>query len=113
MSEKRKGLLIDIAVYLSAFAAGVIPFLLIENIFAATAAFTAAARSRFFILGRKKTTTWELAQHPLVAYITRFPVLWFPIFRQNNNILSMACQDRHAAVKAAFPIVIVFFKKIC
>ena len=43
MKEKQKGLFIDAAVYLGAFTVGTIPFLVIENIFLATAAFTGAA----------------------------------------------------------------------
>lgn len=49
MNEKQKGLLIDIFVYIGAFTAGVIPFLLIGNVFLAVAAFTAAATLFVFI----------------------------------------------------------------
>ena len=49
MKEKTKGVIIDIAVYISAFAVGAVPFMFIENIFAATAAFTATATLVIFI----------------------------------------------------------------
>ncbi|MBR6050287.1 MAG: DUF1295 domain-containing protein [Clostridia bacterium] len=49
MNEKTKGVIIDIIVYISAFAVGAVPFMFIENIFAATAAFTATATLVVFI----------------------------------------------------------------
>ena len=49
MSEKTKGLLIDIAVYLTAFGIASVPFSLVENIFAASAVFTAAATAWIFV----------------------------------------------------------------
>ncbi|MBO4472434.1 MAG: DUF1295 domain-containing protein [Clostridia bacterium] len=44
------GLLIDVVAYLVAFGVGVVPFLFIENIFAAVAAFTATATAVLFIV---------------------------------------------------------------
>ena len=49
MTEKQKGLLYDIAIYIGAFAVAAIPFLLIGNMFLATAAFTAAATLFIFV----------------------------------------------------------------
>lgn len=49
MSEKAKGVLADVLIYAAAFAAGAVPFNLIENIYAATAALTAAATLVVFI----------------------------------------------------------------
>ncbi len=49
MPEKRKGLLIDAALYLVAFAIAWIPFTLIENIIAAAAAFTVCATFLLFL----------------------------------------------------------------
>ena len=49
MKEKTKGVLIDAAVYLVAFGAAAVPFQFIDDIFGATAAFTAAATLIVFI----------------------------------------------------------------
>ena len=49
MKDKQKGALADIAIYAAAFGIGLIPFMCIEDIFAATAAFTAAATFVVFI----------------------------------------------------------------
>ena len=49
MKEKTKGVLIDVAVYAAAFGTAAIPFVLIENIYFATAAFTAVATLVVFI----------------------------------------------------------------
>lgn len=49
MKEKTKGVVIDVIVYLVAFGVGAVPFMFIENIFAATAAFTATATLVVFI----------------------------------------------------------------
>ena len=49
MKEKRKGLLIDLVLYAAAFTAAAIPFRAIENIFTATAAFTAVATFIVFL----------------------------------------------------------------
>ncbi len=46
----RKGLFIDVVAYLGAFGIGVIPFLFIDNMFAAVAAFTAVATAVLFIV---------------------------------------------------------------
>ena len=48
MKEKMKGLLLDAGIYLSAFAVALIPFILIDDMFAATAAFTAVATAVIF-----------------------------------------------------------------
>ena len=50
MSEKTKGLLANIALYILAFAIGLIPFSIIENIFLAEAAFTATATLVIYIV---------------------------------------------------------------
>ena len=49
MKEKNKGMLVDLAVYAAAFGAGLVPYLLLDDMFAATAAFTAAATVIVFI----------------------------------------------------------------
>ncbi|MBR3196614.1 MAG: DUF1295 domain-containing protein [Clostridia bacterium] len=49
MKEKNKGMLVDLAVYAAAFAAGLVPYLLLDDMFAATAVFTAAATVIVFI----------------------------------------------------------------
>ncbi len=49
MKEKNKGMLADLAVYAAAFAAGLVPYLLLDDMFAATAAFTAVATVIVFI----------------------------------------------------------------
>ena len=49
MKEKTKGVLIDAVVYLVAFGVAAVPFIFIENIFGATAAFTATATLVVFI----------------------------------------------------------------
>ena len=49
MKEKTKGVLLDVLVYLLAFGVGGIPFILIENVFIATAAFTAMATLVVFL----------------------------------------------------------------
>ena len=43
MNDRKKGLLIDLIIYIVAFGIGIIPFIFIKNIFAAVAAFTAVA----------------------------------------------------------------------
>ena len=43
MTDKQKGLLADVLIYAAAFALGAIPFALVDNVYAATAAFTATA----------------------------------------------------------------------
>ncbi|MBO4276987.1 MAG: DUF1295 domain-containing protein [Clostridia bacterium] len=48
MKPKTKGVLTDLLVYTAAFAAGAVPFALLDNMFAATAAFTAAATIAVF-----------------------------------------------------------------
>ena len=50
MSEKAKGLIVSIVLYIFAFAIGLIPFSIIENIFLAEAAFTATATLVIYIL---------------------------------------------------------------
>lgn len=49
MKEKTKGVLIDTVVYLAAFGVAAVPFIFIDNIFGATAAFTATATLVVFI----------------------------------------------------------------
>ena len=49
MNEKRKGLLLDAALYAAAFALAWIPFSAIENVFVAAAAFTACATFVLFL----------------------------------------------------------------
>ena len=49
MKEKTKGVLIDAVVYLVAFGVAAVPFIFIDNIFGATAAFTATATLVVFI----------------------------------------------------------------
>ena len=49
MTEKQKGLLTDAAIYFGAFGAASIPFAVIEDMFLASAAFTAAATLFIFI----------------------------------------------------------------
>ncbi len=49
-NTRRKGLLIDIVAYAAAFAVAAVPFQRIENSFAATAAFTAAATAVLFVV---------------------------------------------------------------
>ena len=49
MKEKTKGLLIDAAVYAAAFGIALVPFIFIDDIFGATAAFTATATLITFI----------------------------------------------------------------
>ena len=48
--EFKKGLIVDGLAYLGAFGVGVVPFILIPNLFAAVAAFTAVATVVIFIL---------------------------------------------------------------
>ena len=48
-SEVEKGLIVDVIAYLCAFGAGVLPFLLIGNLFAAAAAFTATATAVLYL----------------------------------------------------------------
>lgn len=48
--EYRKGLIVDAFAYLFAFGVGVVPFLFIDNVFAAVAAFTAAATGVIFVV---------------------------------------------------------------
>ena len=50
MQEKSKGLLINLILYLVAFSVGMLPFVLIQNIFLAEAAFTATATVVIFIV---------------------------------------------------------------
>ena len=49
MTEKQKGLLYDIVIYFGAFGAASIPFVLIGNMFLATAVFTAVATLFIFV----------------------------------------------------------------
>jgi hypothetical protein len=50
MSEKAKGLIVNLILYIAAFAAGAVPFALIDNIFLASALFSVVARRvRFFV----------------------------------------------------------------
>ena len=49
MKEKTKGVLLDVLVYLLAFGVGLVPFILIDNVFFATAAFTATATLIVFL----------------------------------------------------------------
>ena len=49
MSEKNKGMLVDVAVYAVAFGIAAVPFYMIGNIFAAAAVFTALATVLVFI----------------------------------------------------------------
>ena len=48
--SRARGLLIDVAAYIAAFAAGAVPFLRIDNILAATAAFTLTATIVLFVV---------------------------------------------------------------
>ena len=48
--EKLKGLLVNIIVYICAFGIAIVPFIFIDNIFAATAALTAVATFVIFII---------------------------------------------------------------
>lgn len=50
MKEKTKGLLINVALYLGAFAVGFIPYIFVENIFLASALFTLAATLVIYIV---------------------------------------------------------------
>ncbi|MBQ1846960.1 MAG: DUF1295 domain-containing protein, partial [Clostridia bacterium] len=49
MKEKIKGSAADLIIYVFAFAVGLIPFTFIENVFAATAAYTAAATAVIYV----------------------------------------------------------------
>ena len=49
MTEKRKGLLADVLIYAAAFALAAIAFFAIDNIYAATAVFTATATAAVFV----------------------------------------------------------------
>ena len=50
MSEKTKGLIVNLILYIAAFAAGAVPFALIDNIFLASALFTVVATLVIFIV---------------------------------------------------------------
>ena len=50
MSEKAKGLLVNLLLYAAAFAVGLVPFALIENIFLAEAALTAVATLVIYVV---------------------------------------------------------------
>ncbi|MBR5006277.1 MAG: DUF1295 domain-containing protein, partial [Clostridia bacterium] len=50
MTPKTKGTLIDAATYAVAFGIAAVPFMMIDNIFAATAVFTAVATAVIFIV---------------------------------------------------------------
>ena len=50
MSEKAKGLIVNLILYIAAFAAGAVPFALIDNIFLASALFTVVATLVIFIV---------------------------------------------------------------
>jgi len=50
MTNRKKGLIIDILTYFSAFGIAVVPFIFIDNIFAAVAAFTSVATVMIFIV---------------------------------------------------------------
>ena len=50
MNDFKKGILIDVITYLAAFGVGAVPFIFIQNLFAAVAAFTATATVVVFIV---------------------------------------------------------------
>ena len=126
MNGKSKGLLIDAVVYTAAFAAACIPFVMIDGIFAATAAFTATATVLIFVASvimkdvsvydpywsvappvmiladMIKYRLWNVNSAVLLGLITvwslRLTVNWYSVYRGPGN------EDwRYAAYREKYP----------
>ena len=89
MSEKTKGVLADVLIYAVAFALGAIPFFVIGDIYAATAAFTATATVVVFIASTALRDVsvydpyWSVA--PPVMLI--FDIVKYRLWNVNSAIL--------------------------